>query len=247
MAGVPFCALLPLLVGVCGAVTGSRVYPANEGEARPAAGLRVPSAEREKFGAPRASDGPLAASLLPTQLGLRCTGRRLGARSRWPALPAQWGPAPQRHRCRGAPRSPPVPGVPSRAVPSSGTGQAALYRGGRFINRLSRELRAVPRGRAAAALRDGSAVAPRGTPALQEARAGKANAVDELLPVPGRTPEVPISDGFPLLRRVCTVRRSCRCPGRCPAEGTGPGQRHAAAAAALFEAGPFGTHPEMCQ
>ncbi|XP_074689786.1 ephrin type-A receptor 4 isoform X2 [Strix aluco] len=30
MAGVPFCALLPLLVGVCGAVTGSRVYPANE-------------------------------------------------------------------------------------------------------------------------------------------------------------------------------------------------------------------------
>ncbi|NWZ78574.1 ephrin type-A receptor 4 isoform X1 [Poecile atricapillus] len=30
MAGVPICALLPLLVGVCGAVTGSRVYPANE-------------------------------------------------------------------------------------------------------------------------------------------------------------------------------------------------------------------------
>uniref|UniRef100_A0A8B9IIL8 receptor protein-tyrosine kinase n=1 Tax=Anser cygnoides TaxID=8845 RepID=A0A8B9IIL8_ANSCY len=30
MAGLRVCALLPLLVGVCGAVTGSRVYPANE-------------------------------------------------------------------------------------------------------------------------------------------------------------------------------------------------------------------------
>lgn len=38
MAGVPVGALLPLLVGVCGAVTGSRVYPANEGEARPPRG-----------------------------------------------------------------------------------------------------------------------------------------------------------------------------------------------------------------
>ncbi|XP_027541787.1 ephrin type-A receptor 4 [Neopelma chrysocephalum] len=30
MARVPICALLPLLVGVCGAVTGSRIYPASE-------------------------------------------------------------------------------------------------------------------------------------------------------------------------------------------------------------------------
>lgn len=118
MAGVPFCALLPLLVGVCGAVTGSRVYPANEGEAPRSSRGRAPrsldGAPGEKFGV-RGRAAVLhrfspRQPLLLSAPGPRCPGRCLGVRQPLPGPSGALGGRPQRqHRCRGAERSPRVP------------------------------------------------------------------------------------------------------------------------------------------
>lgn len=126
MAGVPFCALFPLLVGVCGAVTGSRVYPANEGEAP----RSLDGAPGEKFGV-RGRAAVLhrcspRQPLLLSAPGPRCPGRFLGVRQPLPGPSGALGGRPQRqHRCRGAERPPPSPRVPPRRRRSPRSGRPA--------------------------------------------------------------------------------------------------------------------------
>lgn len=111
MAGLRGCALLPLLVGVCGAVTGSRVYPANEGEAagtRRGVGGGVLGSRGGVLGCPGAvlgsgTDRAVFVPLLPavTLLDSRSVQGELG----WIASPLEGGvsavrgfgvPAPRR-------------------------------------------------------------------------------------------------------------------------------------------------------
>lgn len=113
MAGVPVGALLPLLVGVCGAVTGSRVYPANEGEARP---------PRGKVRCRRRSLRPTGRALPGASAGRGRTGARGGARvPRPPRLsplsPLSPGPGPPPPPSRAA-----LPGAAAGGCPGSGRG-----------------------------------------------------------------------------------------------------------------------------
>lgn len=97
MAGLRGCALLPLLVGVCGAVTGSRVYPANEGEAagtRRGVGGGVLGSRGAVLGCPGAvlgsgTDRAVFVPLLPavTLLDSRSVQGELG----WIASPLEGG------------------------------------------------------------------------------------------------------------------------------------------------------------
>lgn len=204
MAGVPFCALLPLLIGVCGAVTGSRVYPANEGEAlRP--GSAFPRRDTAGGGDAKvrrpagrtAGDGPLSPPL-PSPPG-PAVRRPLTRQSSAPR-----GRPWRRRRCRGAERPPPslrtAAGPLGRSVPSRPTGvqrsRQRRWGGPQSGERLTKPVLPRAPGGAAARPRDSSVAVPRGKPA-----AGPVGEPPPCLsvrgPAPGRdwaTPAVSLSN-----------------------------------------------------
>lgn len=123
MAGVPVGALLPLLVGVCGAVTGSRVYPANEGEARPPRAPRA--AGKFGAGAGRRSLRPAAPRAARSRPVLRAGAEQVRGAERGaatPAPPARAGAAASRGSPGAAPGG--CPGC-ERGTGRDGAGQAA--------------------------------------------------------------------------------------------------------------------------
>lgn len=121
MAGVPVGALLPLLVGVCGAVTGSRVYPANEGEARPPRAPRA--AGKFGAGAGRRSLRPAAPRAARSRPVLRAGAEQVRGAERGAATPA---PPAEAAASRGSPGAAPggCPGC-ERGTGRDGAGQAA--------------------------------------------------------------------------------------------------------------------------
>lgn len=124
MAGVPVGALLPLLVGVCGAVTGSRVYPANEGEARPPRAPRA--AGKFGAGAGRRSLRPAAPRAARSRPVLRAGAEQVRGAERGAATPA---PPAEAAASRGSPGAAPggCPGC-ERGTGRDGTGQGRLRR-----------------------------------------------------------------------------------------------------------------------
>lgn len=126
MAGVPVGALLPLLVGVCGAVTGSRVYPANEGEARPPRAPRA--AGKFGAGAGRRSVRPAAPRAARSRPVRRAGAEQVRGAERGaatPAPPARAGAAASRGSPGAAPGG--CPGC-ERGTGRDGTGQGRLRR-----------------------------------------------------------------------------------------------------------------------